>query len=415
MNACAGAADHRPADRHRVQFDRPDAGCAGGAVHVGRIDRRLPPRTIRGGRRRRSGSGSALVFAASKRALRPAGRDDRAQCRRRGCFDADGGTCRRGADLRPGQHRRRGPGQRGYTEAHLRPVTEDRYRGQTGALGHGKEGRRHPVARGFAQPCGRRLGRGDPVSTLQPLRDHDPEFRRDHPRHRQRGLVAGPQERPFTADGSDGLQPEALRYLWPGVVAQSVQASMRVADRIAPDNGDSYSISSFTPASGSMSGFSYMPAMLVMPDPLLEAADPAIRKALRRVADGVRSIAGQAARDGAPQRESKSHYRFYCFTDPRVSETEIASGSWMGKWNVSLGVLSGDLAGDAQAATPDGIRHSNDQSGRPGDARHPRRRNGVAGHARRPVLLHRHGTPERRPDPIRQNQSNRLRRSRMAR
>lgn len=128
---------------------------------------------------------------------------------------------------------------------------------------------------------------------------------------------------PGTDDGTDGLQPEALHYIWPGVVAQSAQASIEGEDWTAPDNGNNYSISSFSPTSGSMSAFSYMPAMLVMPDPLLAAADPSIRKALRRVADGVRSYAGQAAKDGAPQIESKSHYRFYCFTDPRVSETEI--------------------------------------------------------------------------------------------
>lgn len=128
------------------------------------------------------------------------------------------------------------------------------------------------------------------------------------------------------ADGSDGLQPEALRYLWPGVVAQSVQASIEGEPWKAPDNGKTYTISSFSPASGTVTGFSYMPAMIVCPDPMLEAGDPDIRKRLHAVADGIRGYAGVPAQNGDPGRNSKSHYRFYCFTDPRISETEIVAG-----------------------------------------------------------------------------------------
>jgi hypothetical protein len=130
----------------------------------------------------------------------------------------------------------------------------------------------------------------------------------------------------FTSDGSDGLKPEALRYLWPGVVAQSVRASIEGEPWIAPDNGKTYQISSFSLASATANGFQYVPAMVIMPDPVLEAAQPEVRTKLRAVANGIRAYSGSSGTDGSPPQNSKSHYRFFCFSDARFSETSITPG-----------------------------------------------------------------------------------------
>ncbi|MCK6530854.1 hypothetical protein L6R50_25945 [Myxococcota bacterium] len=50
-------------------------------------------------------------------------------------------------------------------------------------------------------------------------------------------------------DGGDGIEPRVLKYMWPGVVTQSVEAAVaEVAEMfVDPQNGKSYAISSFSP------------------------------------------------------------------------------------------------------------------------------------------------------------------------
>jgi hypothetical protein len=143
-----------------------------------------------------------------------------------------------------------------------------------------------------------------------------------------------------SADGSDGVHPRALKYMWPGVVAQSVEAAIHGEQFPAPEKEQfsdppyvdfppelqeelkehpAYSISSFEPhkLGASFDGqFEIVPPLVVKPDPILETVE--IRQALHVVAEKARSMAGR------PNTPSKSHYRLYCYTNPGIGMTDDA-------------------------------------------------------------------------------------------
>jgi hypothetical protein len=111
-------------------------------------------------------------------------------------------------------------------------------------------------------------------------------------------------------NGSDGFDPQALKYLWPGVVRQSVDAAIHGEDFIDPD-GKKYSIASFSPHAVGVThndNFEIVPPLVVKPDPFEET--PAVRAALHAAAVEASTGAGR------PTVRSKSHYRFFGYTDP---------------------------------------------------------------------------------------------------
>lgn len=112
--------------------------------------------------------------------------------------------------------------------------------------------------------------------------------------------------------GTEGLDPERLKYIWPGPITQTVDESFngrwyddpeghtrkdgtlkawRIAafDFYAKDNGNNLIVE----------------PMVVKPDALIEAAIPAVRNLLHLVAEEAKKING--------------HYRFYCYTDASIS------------------------------------------------------------------------------------------------
>ena len=163
--------------------------------------------------------------------------------------------------------------------------------------------------------------------------------------------------------GSDGIRPDVLKYLWPGVITQSVDAAVNGEDMVDPETGDVYKVSGFASELGQLASPEVTAPMIVKPDPLIETA--AIRNMLHDIANF------------AAQQAGKCHYRFFCYTDPTIglnstapAEGKWAAGTkptvcssliWMAIKNAGLtmeGALEpADLDGGAQIAlnTPDGL------------------------------------------------------------
>lgn len=121
----------------------------------------------------------------------------------------------------------------------------------------------------------------------------------DHPN----GSILG------TPAPSDGFQPNALKYLWPGVVTQSVEQATYGEEMTDPEGGNTYKIKGFSPifeAADIDGHWEIVPALVVKPDPLLET--PEIRAKLRQIANDAASQTGN------------SHYRFFCYTDPTIGQ-----------------------------------------------------------------------------------------------
>ncbi|SMC20168.1 hypothetical protein SAMN02745857_00844 [Andreprevotia lacus DSM 23236] len=115
--------------------------------------------------------------------------------------------------------------------------------------------------------------------------------------------------------GSDGFDPHVLKYVWPGAVTQTVQASIEGEPFPDPEFAATYSISSFGPHAVGVTHndqFTMIPPLVLKPDPSQET--PAVRTALH-------AIAGDAKADaGRPGVKPKFHYRWFCYTDPTLGQ-----------------------------------------------------------------------------------------------
>lgn len=161
----------------------------------------------------------------------------------------------------------------------------------------------------------------------------------------------------------DGIRPDVLKYLWPGVITQSVDLAVHGETMTDPETGKTYPLSGFASELGQIGSPEVRVPMVVKPDPLIETT--AIRSQLHGIADWA---VGQAG---------KSHYRFYSYTNPAIglsesapSEAKWAAGSfptvcssliWMAIKQSGAqmeGALEpADMDGGAQIAlgTPDGL------------------------------------------------------------
>ena len=126
-------------------------------------------------------------------------------------------------------------------------------------------------------------------------------------------------------DGSEGLDPDALKYVWPGAIVQGVEASIRGEDFPDPVTGKMYSIASFGPQAVGITLNDQMimiPPQVLKPDPVMETAE--VRSALNAIATDCKAAAGR------PGQVGKYHYRWYCYTDPTIGmgEAEPIAAGW---------------------------------------------------------------------------------------
>jgi hypothetical protein len=118
--------------------------------------------------------------------------------------------------------------------------------------------------------------------------------------------------------GSDGFEPSVLKYVWPGAIRQTVEASVHGEEFSDPEYDAKYTISAFGSYTIGVTHNDQMrmiPPLVLKPDPLLET--PAVRSALHAIADDA------AANAGTPSVKSKYHYRWYCYTDPRIGQGPV--------------------------------------------------------------------------------------------
>jgi hypothetical protein len=138
---------------------------------------------------------------------------------------------------------------------------------------------------------------------------------------------------------SNGFQPSALKYLWPGGVIQCVEDAVNGSLFQSPE-GDAYKITGF-----SLSGFAefddnfeVIPALVVKPPPEEETA--AVRADLHRLADAARAmcVTGDDTRAG---RQSSVHYRAFGYTEADIAITIDPTGLPEGRAPADAGWAAG--------------------------------------------------------------------------
>ncbi len=126
--------------------------------------------------------------------------------------------------------------------------------------------------------------------------------------------------------GSSGVVPRVLKYAWPGVVVQGIEEAVHGEEFPDPEfPWDVYRIGPFSPHTVGLTHngqFVTLSPLVVKPDPVQETKE--IRTTLHGVADDARAVAGR------PGTNAKSHYRFFCYTDPTIGldTTAPADAGW---------------------------------------------------------------------------------------
>jgi hypothetical protein len=168
--------------------------------------------------------------------------------------------------------------------------------------------------------------------------------------------------------GSSGFRSDILKYLWPGVITQTIDQAVNGESMTDPETGTSYVVGGFGSLQAEQNDIdgtsaSIAVALVIKPDPLTETS--AIRSQLSGFADF------------AAAQNQKSHYRFYCYTDPTIAlhtaapnEAKWAAGTfpsmcsafvWMSIKQSGVTIEGGlepvDISAGAQIAvgTPDGL------------------------------------------------------------
>ena len=168
--------------------------------------------------------------------------------------------------------------------------------------------------------------------------------------------------------GVGGFRPDILKYLWPGVITQTIDHAISGETFVDPESGKPYSVGEFGSQQApqddlDLTGASIAVAMVIKPDPLQETA--AIRATLHGIADFAVAQAGH------------SHYRFFSYTDPTIGKTTTAPNEakwaagtfpsvcsalvWMAVGHSGITIEGGlepaDMDAGAQIAqgTPDGL------------------------------------------------------------
>ena len=116
----------------------------------------------------------------------------------------------------------------------------------------------------------------------------------------------------FTQDGSDGFDPDTLKYMWPGAIRQSVQDSTDGSSFPDPD-GKNYTISAF----GKQTiGITHNDQMIDRSRRSCSSPIPSSRP--RRCAAPCTRSPMRRGQMPHPGSIGKYHYRFFCYTDPTI-------------------------------------------------------------------------------------------------
>ena len=112
--------------------------------------------------------------------------------------------------------------------------------------------------------------------------------------------------------GSEGLNPEKLKYFWPGTIDQTIDEAYNGSHLPDPhgitnDKGEvkTYKIRAFDASSNEI-----VYPVVIKPNPSIEAEKFEIREQLHKVAEESKKI--------------KGHYRFYCYTEANISLREFS-------------------------------------------------------------------------------------------
>ena len=117
------------------------------------------------------------------------------------------------------------------------------------------------------------------------------DWLKDHPQGKFLGQ--GPTE---------GFDPAAVKYVWPGTVTQTIDNAFYGEWIVSPDTGP-YKIADFSFAPDLSNSHTMVRPLVVKPNPFEETA--AVRSSLHAIADEALDIRG--------------HYRFYCYTKPEIA------------------------------------------------------------------------------------------------
>ncbi|MCA9499523.1 MAG: hypothetical protein KC588_10055 [Nitrospira sp.] len=126
-------------------------------------------------------------------------------------------------------------------------------------------------------------------------------------------------------DGTDGIRPDILQWMWPGVVTQKVEAAVYGENWTDPESGKKYSISSFSAHAVGVThndNFQIVPPLIVKPNPTLETSQ--IRQTLHTVSASARADGAKIDDSGTLIQPIKSHYRLFCYTNPAIGLTDVA-------------------------------------------------------------------------------------------
>jgi hypothetical protein len=129
---------------------------------------------------------------------------------------------------------------------------------------------------------------------------------------------------------TNGFTPEALQFLWPGAITQSIEGALQGEKFKDPTPGPdvdnpTYTISGFdadeTIAELEGGELEVIPPVVIKPDPAQETA--AVRHNLHHIADRAASLAVTASQNNKGTHGG-SYYSLFCYTDPSKGLTFTA-------------------------------------------------------------------------------------------
>lgn len=119
--------------------------------------------------------------------------------------------------------------------------------------------------------------------------------------------------------GSNGLDAEKLKYIWPGTITQPIQQAFNEFKVPDPDgrlNDEGkvfmYNLAMFDSVPTSNKNGPLVFPLVVKPDPFVEASNKDLRPVLHEVAEEGKKIQG--------------HYRFYCYSNASISNPKYSQG-----------------------------------------------------------------------------------------